>query len=239
MRTVLTAIWLLTLVIEVNAADTPTAADFDSLGGNKILLDRARALEPDKKLSVVQNRTVERRGRLELAPEFSSTFGGEAYLRTQSLALNSYYHFTPRFSAGLKVAYSFNDLTPEGEAMVDRAYEQFRDDPENPLMPYPELDYPKGEALALMNWFPIYGKINFLDQRVIHFDAYMVGGGGQVWLRSGPTATYTAGAGLGFWLSPQFSTRFEVRYQTYNVTYFNGEQRLDLAVGSLQMGWLL
>jgi outer membrane beta-barrel protein len=233
---------LLLLLVSLSAAaqdKTLPEADFDSLGGNTILLERAKALEPEKNISIVQARTVSRRHRVEIAPELSSTFGGDSYARTKSLGINLNYHFTPRISVGLKYNYSFNSLTREGEAMVDRAYDDFQADPENPSSPYPEIDYVKDEALALVNWYPIYGKINLFEKSVVHFDVYALGGGGQVRLRSGATSTYTAGGGIGFWISQHFSTRLEMRYQNYTAKYLDGEKPLDLTVGSLQMGWLL
>ncbi len=223
-------------------AETPSAPvepDFDSLGGNTILLERARALEPDKSVSIIQQRTVSRRNRLELAPEFSGTFGGEAYARTKSLGLNLNYHFTPRFSVGVKYNYSFNTLTPEGEALVDQAYADYLANPSNPNKAYPELDWAKSEWIGALTWYPVYGKLNFFDQSVVHFDLYTLAGAGQVSLRSGPTTSYTAGIGSGFWMSQNFTTRIEMRWQRYTAQYFSGPRELDLAIGSLQMGWML
>lgn len=213
--------------------------DFDSLGGNQVILDRARALEPEKTVSIVQNRTVSRRNRVEIAPEFSGTFGGDTYSRTKSLGLNANYHFNPRWSVGVKYNYSFNDLTPEGKAMVDAAEADYQANPGNPSAKYAVLDYQKSETLALVNWYPFYGKMNLLDMSVAHFDFYFVGGAGQVELLSGATSTYTGGAGFGFWVSNNFSTRLEMRYQNYTAKYFDKQKDLDLAVASVQMGWML
>lgn len=213
--------------------------EFDSLGGNKIFLEKAKALQPEKKVSIVQNRTVPLDHRVELTTEFAGTFGGDTYSRTKSLGLNAFYHFNPRWALGAKYNTSFNSLTPEGQAMVDKAYEEYKKNPETPTAPFPKMDYPKTEMMALVNYSPIYGKLNLFDQAVAHFDAYMVGGYGQVELASGPASTYTAGGGLSFWLHKNFSTRVEMRYQNYQAKYFETSQKLDLAVGSVQMGWLL
>ena len=90
-----------------------------------------------------------------------------------------------------------------------------------------------------MNWYPLYGKINWFERSVVHFDIYALGGYGQVRLNSGPTSTYTAGGGIGLWITQHFTTRLEMRYQTYAAKYYAGTKDLDLTVGSLQMGWLL
>lgn len=220
-------------------AEKPSEPDFDTLGGNAILLEKARALQPEKEVRVVQARTVDRRRRTELNFDLSGVMGGETYMHTQTVGVAANYHFNPRWSVGVKYNYAFNSLTAEGEAMVERAEADFQANPENPGVPYPELDYVKDEALAIVNWYPIYGKLNLLDRAVAHFDIYALVGGGQMRLRSGPTSTYTAGAGVGLWLNPHLSTRFEVRYQGYTARYLTGTEDMDLTVASLQMGWLL
>jgi outer membrane immunogenic protein len=235
---------LLVFALNAFAAEPPAQPqaaqpDFDSLGGNTILLERARALEPDKNVSIVQGRTVDRRKRVELAPELASVFGGQTYTSTKSIGINANFHFTPRFSVGVKYSYFFNTLSEEGNALVDAALADHQANPENPTVPYPQLDYAKDEVLALMNWYPLYGKINWFDKSVVHFDIYAIGGYGQVRLDSGDSPTYTAGGGIGFWFNQHLSTRFEMRYQNYTAEYFTGKKDMDLTVGSFQMGWIL
>lgn len=237
--------WLFLLIFAAQAAQAAgdgsalSDADFDSLGGNKIFLEKAKALQPEENMTIVQNRTVPLTHRVELAPEFSGTFGGDTYSRTKSFGLNALYHFNPRWAVGAKYNYSFNDLTSEGRSLVEQANADRLANPENPTVPFPSVDYPTSEALALVNWSPIYGKLNLMDKAIAHFDFYLVGGYGQVALSSGPTDTYTAGGGLGFWLTKHFSTRVEMRYQNYKAKYFESEKDMDLAIASVQMGWLL
>lgn len=213
--------------------------EFDSLGGNRMLLERAKAMDPDQDVSVVQNRAVNRRNRFEFAPEVSGTLGGDTYTRTRSVGLNAYYHITPRWAVGAKFNYAFNSLTPEGQSMLDLANEDFLKDPENPDKPFAEPDYPKTEYMALINWFPMYGKFSLLDKKIIHFDFYAVAGAGQTQLKSGGATTFTGGGGVGLWFTQHFTTRMEFRYQTYTGKYKDTPRRLDLTVASLQMGWLL
>lgn len=229
----------LILISSVSFAANEKDLDFDSLGGNKTFLDKAQAIAPDQNVSVVQNRMVKRDGRVEIAPEFSGSFGGDTYSRTRSLGMNLNYHFNPRWSVGLKYNYSFNDLTPEGKAAMDRAYEDYQKDPGNPNTPYPEVDYPKQETMALVNWYPFYGKMSLFEKAVAHFDFYFIGGYGQVGLKSGNTSTYTGGAGFGFWVNQNFTTRLEMRYQNYKAKSFDGDKSMDLAIAGVQMGWML
>lgn len=213
--------------------------DFDALGGNRILLERAKELQPETEAWVVQNRMVIREGRFEIAPEYSGTFGGDTYTRTQSFGLNAHYHFNHRWSVGVKYNYSTNRLTPEGESLADAASEEYANNPDKASTPFPRLDYPKSEYMALVNWYPIYGKLNLLDRGVAHFDFYLLAGYGQMELFSGSTPSMTAGGGVGLWLNPKVSTRLEMRYQNYKTQQLNTEKKMDAAIASVQVGWLL
>jgi|GEM_PF-407591 len=224
------------------SADTSAAAqkpnsglmkDFDTLGGNDVLLDKARELNPDQRISIVQDRIVKRRNRLEIAPEVASTLGGDPYNHTTGFALNAYFHINPHWALGAKYEYDTNSVRPEGQALIDQAIN------ERDRNLVPEIDYPKGQALAMVNWFPLYGKLNMFDLGVAHFDVYAIGGGGQVFLHSGNASTWTAGGGIGFWFSQHLSTRLEARYQTYDAQKFTGSEKMNLTVGSLQVGYLL
>lgn len=227
------------LASTVSQAADELSADFDSLGGNEVLLEKAQALNPDAQINVVQNRIVSRENRFEIAPEASAVFGGDAYNRTQNVAMNVHYHINPHWSVGLKYAYSFNQLTPEGKELTDKAEADIAENPANPNIQYPQVDYPKSQALAMVNWYPIYGKMSFYSLGVTHFDFYTTAGYGQVELKSGNTSTYVLGAGIGFWFSQHLTTRLEALYQTYEAQYRTGNKKMDMALGSVQIGWLL
>lgn len=237
----------LTVSISASAADeaAPQAAapaapaegggllkDFDTLGGNDVLLDKARALNPDATISIVQDRVVSRRKRLELSPEIAGVFGGDAYNSTTMYGINAHYHFTPRWSAGVKYLYDTNSLTKEGRFLIE-------DTSVTGTGVIPQIDYPKSELMALINWYPIYGKMNLHDLGVAHFDIYAIGGAGQIQLNSGGTMTYTAGGGIGVWWSKHLTTRAELRYQTYEAQRYTGATRMNLTVAGLQVGYLL
>jgi outer membrane beta-barrel protein len=231
--------FLLSVSASATAADESLTSEFDSLGGNKTLLEKAKALEPDINVTVIQKRFVSRTGRIEISPEISGTFGGDTYTRTQNMGLNLHYHINHRWSLGAKYNQSYNRLTPEGEALINASIEDYKKNPGSPGVAYPQIDYPTNEYMATINWYPIYGKINLLDRGVLHFDMYFLAGGGQVKMSSGNTSSSTAGAGIGMWFNQNFTSRLEVRYQGQKAMYLDGEKNLDLAIASVQMGWML
>lgn len=206
--------------------------DFDTLGGNDVLLEKAKALNPEAEIRVVQDRVVRRRNRLEIAPEFLSVLGGDAYNSTTSAGINLHYHFIPQLSVGLKYSYAFNSLRQEGEWLLS-------DVSVNDKARIPDIDWPKQETMLLVNFYPFYGKINFFELGVSHFDIYATGGVGQLELKSGTTTSYTAGGGIGFWFSQHLSTRLELRWEGYKAKRFNGETDMNTTVGGIQIGYLL
>lgn len=206
--------------------------DFDTLGGNDVLLDKARALQPEMSVGVVQSRIVNRKRRLELSPEYSNVLGGDAYNNTQNIGFNAHYHFTPQWSVGVKYNYSMNELRPEGEHLI-------KDSTTLGKTLVPEIDYPKQQYMALVNWYPIYGKMNLYDLGVSHFDIYALAGVGQVQLKSGDASTWTAGGGLGLWLSQHLSTRLELRHQSYTAKRYTGDVNMNVTVAGVQVGYLL
>jgi outer membrane beta-barrel protein len=230
---------ILLLILAPVFAFADVEKDFENLGGNKILLEKAKALNPDTKVTVVQERTVSRRNRWELSPEYSGTFGGDTYVKTQNVGLNVHYHITPQWSVGLKYGKSFNKLTEEGNNLYDKAIADYKKDPSNPDAIIPDIDHPREEQMAFVDYYPIYGKMNLLDQGIAQFDVYATLGYGQVKMRTATQPSYTAGGGLGIWWTKHFSTRLEMRYQNYKAQYMTGEKSLDLTVGSVQMGWMI
>ena len=208
--------------------------DMNSLGGNKDLIRRAKAIDPKNRVQVVQNRSVDRHNRLEIGLNYGMVTGGDPYVRTNNLGGNLDFHFSPRWSLGARYYNSSNTLSREGERVFQDA---------NAARPLgterPDLDYAQDTYLGVINWYPMYGKINFLDYGISQFDIYFLGGGGQVKLHSGMAPTYTAGGGLSFWLSQHFSTRLEGRYQTYNDRISSGPRHLDLMILSATLGILL
>lgn len=213
--------------------------EVDSFGGNEALYLKAKALNPEVENEVIQNRFVERTHRFELAPELSGVSGGDAYNRTTNAGLNVHYHINPSWSVGLKYNYAFNTLTPEGKAMVEKASQAAATNPKDPNYLYPQVIYPKSETLALVNWYPIVGKLSFGKYGVAHFDTYLLAGYGSLELSSGSSAATTLGVGMGFWLNKNLTTRLEYRGQQYKAEYYNKTENMMTGVGSVQMGWML
>ncbi|MFN7729712.1 MAG: outer membrane beta-barrel domain-containing protein [Bdellovibrio sp.] len=213
------------------------AQDVDTLGGNEALFQMASSMDPDNRARIVQSRLVDRYNRFELGVSYGGVAGGDAYMKTQSLGASIDFHFTPRWSLGVRYYDYGNDLTPEGR----RSFEQAKAAYEAGGRSYqiPDIDYPLNSAMAILNWYPIYGKTNLMDWGIAQFDMYLLAGGGQIQMSSGSAPILTGGAGLGVWMTKHLSARAEIRYQNYKDQIITGSRNIDTVVGTFGLGFLL
>jgi len=228
--------------VQVRADDL--MKDFDSLGGNKVLLDEAKSLSPDKRVKIVQKRIVNRFKRFEFLPEYEHVTSGEnSYLDTNSLAMSTQFHLNPHISFGLKYVYNMNKLTNEGKTLITTAQRRadlsgrVHDELKDPFIP--QLNWPKEEKLAFVNFYPIYGKMNVFDMGVVQFDVYGLLSGGKIKLRYNSSNLYQAGLGIGLWWSQHLTIRLEVKYQTYKANYYDQTRKVENSAVSLGVGFLL
>lgn len=228
------------MVGHAHAADL--TKQMDSLGANKELMKKARAIDPQNRVRVVQNRDVDRHMRLELGINGGAVMGGDPYTNTSILGGNLDFHITPRWSVGARYQNIANSLNNEGKRTFAAA-ESGRA-AETPGYRQPGIDWGKESWLAVVNWYPIYGKLNLFDAGISQFDIYMLGGAGQINLQSsGMVPMYTAGAGVGFWLTQHFATRLEARWQGYQDKIFDGfntsKRSIDQTVLNMSISFLL
>ena len=211
--------------------------DFDSLGNNKDIAKRARRLDPKNKVRIVQNRLVDRNYRLELGVNYGTVAGGDSYLNTSNLGGSVDFHFNPRWSVGVRYYRSYNELTNQGKQVFDEAKRQQQ---ETGLSgDVVDVDFPVNTTFATINFYPIYGKLNFFDLGISQFDVYTLLGYGQVQTNNTSSPAYTLGAGVGLWLNNHFSTRFEARYQSYEDKVYSGTRDLNLTIFSFSIGLIL
>ena len=227
---------IVSLVTSVgHAADT--SKQIDSLGGNQALVDMATSMDTNNRTRIVQKRIVDRHNELELGLNYGAVAGGDSYMQTQDFGASMDYHITPRWSLGVRYYDYGNSLTPEGQRVFDKAREDYKTTGSNYQIP--DIDYPLRSAMAVVDWYPIYGKTNLLDYGIAQFDMYLLAGDGQIQLSSGWTNIATAGMGMAFWLSRHFSARAEVRYQNYHDQIITGPRTINSFTGSVGIGFML
>lgn len=216
--------------------------EMDSLGANKELMKKARAIDPENRVRVVQNRDVDRYMRFEIGVNGGMVMGGDPYTNTNIVGGNLDFHITPRWSIGARYENIANSLNAEGKKTFD--YAESGRAAATPGYRQPGIDWAKDSWLGVVNWYPIYGKLNLFDMGISQFDIYLIGGAGQINLQSaGPTSLYTAGAGVGLWLTQHFATRLEARWQGYQDNIFDGQEtqkrNVDQTILNMSISFLL
>ncbi len=210
--------------------------DVDGLGGNDALLEMSERLNPETKSRIVQDRIVDRHNRLEVGLNYGGVMGGTTYLQTQNIGATLDFHFTPRWSIGARYYSYQNNLTPEGERATDEALANYAVGNRATIV---DIDRPQNAKMAVINWYPVYGKINFFDKAIAQFDFYLLAGGGQIELESGSTGLATAGLGFGLWMTKHVSARAEIRYQAYKDQIVTGSRDINSAAATVGLGWIL
>lgn len=211
--------------------------DVDTLGGNDALLQKAKAIDPENRARIVQKRVVDRNDRFEFGLNYGAIANGETYLNTQSVGASIDFHINPRWSVGVRYYDYGNQLSAEGQRVFNLANSSYANGGATYVTP--DIDYPQQAGMAVIDWYPIYGKINLLDMGIIQFDTYLLAGGGAIQLSSGWTSIYTGGLGFGIWLNQHFTTRIEAKYQTYEDTVITGPRTINGIVGTIGFGFML
>jgi outer membrane beta-barrel protein len=210
--------------------------DVDGLGGNDALLEMADKLNPESKSRIVQDRIVDRHNRLEVGLSYGGVLGGTTYLQTQNFGAALDFHLTPRWSLGVRYFAYQNRLTPEGERAFDEARAAYA---AGSSATFVDIDSPLNTKIAVVNWYPIYGKINFFDQAIAQFDVYLLAGGGQIELDSGSSSLATGGVGVGLWMTKHLSARAEISYQAYKDNIVTGARDIGAVAATVGLGWIL
>ena len=128
------------------AQSKPESVDesFEKLGGNDSLYETARSIQGQTEIQIVQNRTVNRSHRWEIAPSYENFVGGDSYSRPEGYGLNIHYHFNPQLSLGVKSSFMANKLTPEGSNLI-------HDTSASGTGIIPDIDYLKQQNLVQLD----------------------------------------------------------------------------------------
>jgi outer membrane beta-barrel protein len=213
------------------------AADWESLGSTEAILKKAKALDPNNKVRVVQKRAVDRDMRLEVSGHYGFINGGDSYVKTQSGGAQLEFHVNPKWSLGVRYDRYFNALTSEGTKIYNQSETAIAAGSQATL---PDINFPIDSQLATVSWYPIYGKLNLFDQAVTQFDVYLLAGAGMIQLDSGSRSTLTAfGGGAGLWFSQHIMARLEIRYQGYQDKAYAADPQVNTTAMHLSLGFLL
>lgn len=210
---------------------------FDRLGTNEDIIDKAQALQPNNKMRIVQKREVDRTWRTELGLNYGFVNGGDSYLESRNWGASLDLHINPRWSLGVRYIDNKHALTSEGERVYNDSLAKYQAG--NPNYEFPAVDFPETTLMGVINWYPIYGKVSWFESSVSQFDFYLLAGGGQINLASGSSTILTGGAGMGIWWNSWITSRLEVAYQNYKDRVYTGERTVNAVVLQFGLGLML
>jgi outer membrane beta-barrel protein len=213
------------------------AIEWDSLGSSEAILNKAKALDSNNRIRVVQKRAVDRDLRFEVSGHYGLVNGGDSYIRTQTGGAQVEFHINPQWSLGVRYDKYFNKMTSEGERITNEALNANASGNGASL---PDINYPLNSQLATISWYPIYGKLNLFDRAITQFDLYLMAGAGSIHLNSGNQSLLTSvGGGAGLWFTQHLMARWELRYQGYKDKMYVEDPQVNSLAMHLSLGFLL
>ena len=206
---------------------------FDSLGSDEAIIEKARALQPSNSMRIVQKREVDRNWRGELGLNYGFVNGSDSYIESRDWGAVAELHINPNWSVGFRYTDQKNEYTPEG----NRAWAAVLN--KTPGASAPDTDYVESSMMGVLSWYPIYGKISWLQSVVSQFDFYVLAGGSQAKMSQTTSPIYTGGAGVGVWWNNWVSSRIEVRYEGYKEQLNDGPKSVNSIVAQVGIGVML
>jgi outer membrane beta-barrel protein len=165
-------------------------------------------LSPFSEVSVIQKKLMPKSGRFQAFGGLGLTTNTPWFFNA-GFKLNLGYHFTENF--GLELSTLFLSSTEREVAKEIRA--------NNNLQPE-QFIYTKSYIGADLLWTPIYGKITFLNQKIIPYEMYFSGGGGTSNTNSVEknVPTFHFGTGQIFTITKSMAFRWDYSLNIFQAT---------------------
>jgi len=130
------------------------------------VVKKAQKVKLEDRIKAVQGRMFLKKGRFEVAPSF--IFGlNDPFSQTMGGELNLEYFIAESFGLNLNFGYG-SDITSNNSTFVTP--KTFLEKNE---LAVPEMGNMKYYFSGGATWSPIYGKVSFLSQLIVHFDSFL------------------------------------------------------------------
>jgi outer membrane beta-barrel protein len=175
----------------------------------------ARASLADK-IPPISGNLWAKKGRFEITPNVGFSLG-DAFFQKYAFGLKLNYHFYESFAVGLHGSYAVS--TPGSAVSVCKSDNSCSSPTMDDLKDVP------GKVSLLagldLNFSPIYGKVNVLAEKVLHFDVSVLAGVDLVqYMQPGGSDTFTVGGHVGigqrYFITPMLVLRIELRDYIYS-----------------------
>lgn len=189
----------------------------------KELADLAK-LAPFSDVAMLQRRYMPRTGRFE-AYLGLNTILNDAFFTAVGADARLAYYFTEKY--GLEAT----------ALMLASGDRQTTKDLRNKIgIATTSLIAPKSYFGADFKWSPVYGKMSYMNRKIIHYDMYFAAGGGSTTHSSGSSPTFHIGTGQNFALSKALTFRWNLDLNMYSATSKVGGNSTSGSYQNLYLG---
>jgi outer membrane beta-barrel protein len=177
-------------------------------------ISKLKNLEPFTEVAVIQRRFLPKTNRFEASGGLATVMN-DAFFLTGGLMANIAYNFTEFY--GVELNY-LTAQTSERQVTTDlRAHS---------VKPQDNFVVSKSYTGLAFKWAPIYGKIAFLEDKIIPYDLFFSVGYGQTFTNQDRTeGTIRLGFGQVFALSKDLAFRWDFAYHQFSAMIRNSSGR--------------
>ena len=209
LQTALMLLLALALVGFPAAAQEGAKKDEDRSSENKVEVREDR-------IKSIQRKGFLKRHRWELTPTLTMSLNDAFYQKMGGGAAVAFY---PADSLGIEVQGVY-----VGTVQTDMVgyYQQAN-------QALPKVSNLKYYAMGNLLWSPLYGKLAFVTDDIVHFDAYLIAGFGMARTETGSKFATNFGIGLHYFLTSWLVVKIEVRDLIYTETFRLDVQRTEFS----------
>jgi outer membrane beta-barrel protein len=166
-----------------------------------------------KQVSVIQKRYLPRTGRFQAFVGPSMTLNDPWY-NVMGASFKLGYNFTE--SLGIEGNYSFMS--------TDKTQAQKELKQENNITT-DSFVYTKSYYLIGVNWSPFYGKMTWLNKKIVYYDIYLTAGYGATTIQNNQSeSTFSVGAGQIFSITKAYAFRWGIDWNFFNAKQIDASQ---------------
>ncbi|MBC7370894.1 MAG: outer membrane beta-barrel domain-containing protein [Bdellovibrionaceae bacterium] len=176
-------------------------SDFSGLG----------SLAPFSEISVIQKRFLPKSQRIQFTGAFT-TITNNPWFTTMGISLKAAYYFTEAW--GLEGTYT---------ALTSSARQATNELHENNGIAADAFVFPQSYLGLDAKYTPFYGKMTWLNKKIVPFEHYFTAGLGNTTVSTGGTgATFHLGTGQNFAISKRFSVNWDFSMMAYSAKSTTG-----------------
>lgn len=168
-------------------------------------------LQPFSEVSVIQKRFLPKTGRMQFTGAFS-TITNNPWFLTAGVSLKAAYYLTEAW--GIEGTYT--SMTSSQRTSAQELHD-------NNGVSADSFGFPKNYIGVDAKYTPFYGKMSWLNKKIIPFEHYFSAGGGNTTVSTGGSGfTLHFGSGQNFALSKRFSVNWDLSMMNYSAKSTDG-----------------